>query len=64
MMIQDVFKFMLSCDQSDFIHIILITADNDFHNLLIELRQFENLITHSLSAQSGSALTALAHLCA
>ncbi len=59
-MIKDVFAAIRHFDEETTLHIILVSADKDFHNLITELKSFSNVKTHALSAQSGSSLTSLA----
>jgi hypothetical protein len=60
-MIATCFAAVSKFSHSEYLHVILVSADKDFHNLFTELRTFRNVRTHSLSAQSGSSLAALAH---
>jgi hypothetical protein len=61
MMIRDTYRELLQMNEDEFLHVLLISADKDFHNLFTELRRnFSKVRTHSLSAQTGSALSSLA----
>jgi hypothetical protein len=60
-MITDCYGAVTNCSLKDYLHVIVVSADKDFHNLFTELRSFGNVRTHSLSAQSGSSLAALAN---
>jgi hypothetical protein len=58
--IRDCYDAISTREDSNKIHIIVLSSDKDFHNLFADLQSFHCVTTHSLSEQAGSALTSRA----